>query len=127
MSEHPAHRIQVSGSPRFCCDVKRVQEELLQDAPDRYYQVISLMPRITQRDDRLAAWQTPEAYDRMQHDSDWYGGGEQGYQNWRWNFLHEVGHLAGGLWRGDWSDEKANQWANMVNHELNAAWYRRTW
>ena len=122
------HPVQIRGSERFISDVQRVLSELQEFAPERYEQVITLMPRIELRPDRLADYTDPAGYGRMQRDSAAYGKEYwEAYRRWKWDFLHEAGHLAAGRLRGDWRDEKANRWANMVMAEIDAAWYRAHW
>lgn len=113
----------IAGPPPFRQSVERVLQELRENAPHRYKEVIRCLPK---------AKYDPSLHPRASGMSDGRfsvdGSGENSkqlntYEWFRFVFLHEVGHVVSqkkGLGSGEWA---ADAYANMVLEEMGFPTY----
>jgi hypothetical protein len=100
-----------NGKPWFGIMVNKVLDELEQKAPEHYTETLAYLEKAEYSESILPNSGRSDGLFSMD------GTGDYGF--FRFVFLHEVAHRVKGLTNGDWSEDAANAYAEMVVAELH--------
>jgi hypothetical protein len=114
----PKRRLYIEGPPAFEESVLRILTELLEKTPHRHQEVLEYLPRAVHG--QLESGR--EGFRLLGRSDGTFSvdASDIGYEDFRWIFLHEVGHNIN--WHRDQNrtEEAANDYANHVTAELAA-------